>query len=90
MNLDNENLVNDLVYLVTISAVPTPLVPTTGGYVVEFVLVDTSDFPIYRSNKGHFNATPTGFVHNNLVRLQWYYSYLQVYNGVYNAVGNFS
>lgn len=84
MSLDTENQLNDLVYLLTVTAVPTPFAPTTGGYVVEFVLVDTSDFPIYRSNMGHFNATPIGFSHNNLIRLQWNFNYLQVYNGVYN------
>lgn len=35
LKADSENTSNDLIYILTISGIPTPFVPTTGGNVIE-------------------------------------------------------
>ena len=79
--------------MLSISNVPTPFAPTSGGYVVEFSLADASDIPTYRSNIGHFNATPAKFEHNSKTRLQWIknkFKYIEEGNITQNDLLRFS
>lgn len=57
LKADLENAGKDLVYILSVSGIPTPFIPTTGGNLIQIQLTDASNIATYSTNPGHYNTT---------------------------------